>query len=416
MVKPGERTITTPPVEVGCRKQPPAHGEPFQVKFRIRMEAGQTVSHDEITVPVLFDAPEFTNLKLDDGVMVRNRAFGTGNGNGRADAGERMLVYEGDHKLRLYTNDPWVISGEEQLLDEQIPAIWEDGFTLSSVISIAKDCPDGHCIEFTGNYETNTYNPIERKVHWGKVKLNVHNPESDTMYFIAHRGESGSAPENTLAAFRLAWERNADAVELDIHLSKDNRIMVIHDGNTRRTSGKDFIVKDTDSDVLRTLDVGSFKDSIFRGEKIPFLEEAIDMIPSGKKLVIEIKSGADVLPWLGKLARGSEKAGQLVFIAFDWQVILEARNMFPDNPCYWLSSNKAEIIKKLGDAAAAGLTGLDLFHKVIDQDLMDRARALNLDIMAWTVDDQAEAKRLTELGVRALTTNQTGFLRTQIIE
>src|SRR5512145_1354795 len=88
-----------------------------------------------------------------------------------------------------------------------------------------------------------------------------HKVNLEKIAFIAHRGESGSAPENSLAAFRLAWEVNADAVELDIHLSKDNRIVVIHDANTKKTSRQHFIIKNTDSEVLRKLDVGSFKDS-----------------------------------------------------------------------------------------------------------------------------------------------------------
>ncbi|MBN1789216.1 MAG: hypothetical protein JW830_01880 [Bacteroidales bacterium] len=239
---------------------------------------------------------------------------------------------------------------------------------------------------------------------------------SGQISYIAHRGESGSAPENTLAAFRLAWERNADAVELDIHLSKDNRIMVIHDANTKRTSAEDYSVKDTESDILRTLDVGLFKDSAFKGERIPFLEEAIRIIPPGKKLVVEIKSGSDVLPWLGKVVKASKKEDQLVFIAFDWQVILEARKMFPDNPCYWLSSNKKETMEKLDEAAAAGLDGLDLHFLVIDEALMQEAGNLNLEIMAWTVDNPVEAKRLSDMGVKSITTNHTAWLRSQMAE
>ena len=67
---------------------------------------------------------------------------------------------------------------------------------------------------------------------------------------IAHRGASYLAPENTVASAKLAWELGADAVEVDIFLSKDNRIMVIHHPNTKRTSGKDYEVKNTSSDIL----------------------------------------------------------------------------------------------------------------------------------------------------------------------
>jgi enterochelin esterase-like enzyme len=176
-VAAGERIVTLPSLEVACHKLPPPHGEPSQVRFKIIIQTASDVFKDEIIVPVLFDVPDFTNLKTDDGLLIRDKAYGKGNGNGLADAGERILIYEGDHRLRLYTDDPWVIYQEEALVDEQIPAIWEDGFTLSSIIAISKDCPDGHIIEFTGNYETNTYNPIERNLHWGKVRIAVNNPK-----------------------------------------------------------------------------------------------------------------------------------------------------------------------------------------------------------------------------------------------
>ena len=237
--------------------------------------------------------------------------------------------------------------------------------------------------------------------------------QKDTVHvsFIAHRGESGSAPENTLAAFRMAWEVNADAVELDIHLSKDNRIMVIHDGNTLRTSGQNLVIKDTNSEDLRKIDVGILKDSTFKDERIPFLEEVINTIPPGRKIIIEIKSGADVLPWLEKVVAQSGKKDQLVFISFDWQVIVDAKAIFPENPCYWLSSKKEVLYDKMNEAAAAGLDGLDLQFSVIDEELMDKARQLHLDIMAWTVDNPEEAKRLIGLGVTGITTNRSSWLR-----
>jgi enterochelin esterase-like enzyme len=173
-VQPGQRIVVLPPFTIDCIKTPPDHGEPFQVKFTLKADAGFGINADVITVPVLFDAPLFTRVIIDDGRVVRDKAYGTGNGNGVAEAGENVLLYTGDHRLRLYTDDPWVIIREENLVDEQIPSVWEDSFTLSSVISISKECPDGHVIEFTGNYETLTYNPVERKVHWGKVRLVVH--------------------------------------------------------------------------------------------------------------------------------------------------------------------------------------------------------------------------------------------------
>ena len=234
--------------------------------------------------------------------------------------------------------------------------------------------------------------------------------------FIAHRGESSRAPENTLAAFKLAWELNADGAELDIHLSKDHRIMVIHDGNTKRTTGKEFEIKDSKSKLIRKLDAGSFKDPSFRNEKIPFLEEVIRTIPPGKKLFIEIKCSADVLPWLKKLIQKCNKEDQLVFIAFDWQTIVDTKHVFPKNHCYWLCSNKKELLEKMDKTAAEGVDGLDLYSPVIDEELMSKAREKKLDVLAWTVDDTKEAKRLIDLGVIGITTNRTSLIKSQLNE
>ncbi|HEX2394685.1 MAG TPA: alpha/beta hydrolase-fold protein [Bacteroidales bacterium] len=174
-INPEQRLIQLPPFEISCNKQPPPHGEPYQIKLFIDVETDDSLFTDELILPILFDAPCFDSIKIDDGAEVKHRIFGKGNGDGIANPGENILLYNGGHRLRVFTNDPWVIFNEEELLDQQIPAIWEDGFTLSSVISIAEDCPDGHIIEFTGYYETNTWNPIERNLHWGKAFIIVRN-------------------------------------------------------------------------------------------------------------------------------------------------------------------------------------------------------------------------------------------------
>src|SRR5687767_10257607 len=87
------------------------------------------------------------------------------------------------------------------------------------------------------------------------------------MQFIAHRGASHDAPENTLAAVRLAWAQHADAVEVDVHLTRDGRLAVIHDPDTQRTAGVARVVAQSTLAELQLLDVGRWKASRFAGEK-----------------------------------------------------------------------------------------------------------------------------------------------------
>jgi glycerophosphoryl diester phosphodiesterase len=107
---------------------------------------------------------------------------------------------------------------------------------------------------------------------------------------IAHRGASFDAPENTRAAVDLAWQQNADAAEIDIHVSRDGEIVVIHDDNTRRTTGLDAEVAALSLEELKKLDAGIWKGLQFAGESIPTLDEILALIPPGRRLFIEIKS------------------------------------------------------------------------------------------------------------------------------
>ncbi len=233
---------------------------------------------------------------------------------------------------------------------------------------------------------------------------------------IAHRGASYLAPENTVASAKLAWELGADAVECDVYLTKDNRVMVIHDKDTRRTCSekKNLIIEKTPSILLRDLDAGSWKDEKYKGEKIPFISELIETVPEGKKLVVEIKCGEEVLPALKRSIEKSGKGGQIVFIAFDWDTIVKTKKEFPDNKCYWLCSSKATVKKRISEIAGTRLDGINLQNIIIDQEIMDLAKAANIEVLSWTIDDPVEVKRLIDLGVTGITTNRPGWLKEEL--
>lgn len=234
--------------------------------------------------------------------------------------------------------------------------------------------------------------------------------------FIAHRGASYLAPENTVAAANLAWELGADAVEIDVYLTKDNRVMALHDKNTRRTTGgkKSLAIKDTPSLVLRDLDVGSWKDEKYKGEKIPLISEIIETVPDGKNLVVEIKTGSEILPHLRREIEKSGKLDQMIFICFGWKTILDTKKEFPENACYWLSSLKQGLKKKMEKAAEAGLEGVNLNYKIIDEDVVQMAKELNLEVLTWTVNDPETAKKMTKLGVTGITTDRPKWLKQEM--
>lgn len=244
--------------------------------------------------------------------------------------------------------------------------------------------------------------------------LSVYSSSQAQVSFIAHRGASYLAPENTVGSANLAWELGADAVEIDIQLTVDNKVMVHHDSNTRRQTGVDMKIKDSSAKDLRRLDAGSFKSEKFRGEKIPFLKEIIATIPDGKTLFVEIKCGSEILPFLKEIVDESDRKDQIAFIGFGLQTIIDAKKLMPERKCYWLSSIGAEVKMKMKEVAENGLDGIDLRSKIINEKLMAKASELGLEVLCWTVDDPREAKRVIKLGVKGITTNRPAWLKEQL--
>ena len=224
---------------------------------------------------------------------------------------------------------------------------------------------------------------------------------------IAHRGASYDAPENTMASFKLGWEKRAN-VELDVYLSKDNRMVVIHDASTKRTAGVDLKVKETASDQLRELDVGSSKAKKFAGEHIPFLAEVVQAIPPKQKLYIEIKCGKEILPALRQLLVESGKMSQVVIIGFDLETVAESKKLI-DVPTYWLKGTDKDKQTKqwiphdpklVQMAKANGLDGLDVDYAGVTEEFVRAAKAAGQKLYVWTVDDPQEAQAAGQAGRR----------------
>lgn len=238
--------------------------------------------------------------------------------------------------------------------------------------------------------------------------------------FIAHRGASYDAPENTVGAMRLGFAQGADAGELDVHLSADGRIVVIHDFDTARVAGVSNVVARTSAEALTRLEAGQW--GKWRGtpfqERIPLLDDALETVPDGKRLFIEVKCGPEILPELERvLARSRLRAEQKVIIGFDWETVRQAKERFPNLQVFWLAGadkNKryapvGELIEK---ARGAKVDGLNLEKGFpIDRGFVEQVRAAGLKLYVWTVDEPEVAARLVAAGVNGITTNRPEWLR-----
>lgn len=242
----------------------------------------------------------------------------------------------------------------------------------------------------------------------------------------AHRGASHDAPENTLAAFELAWEQGADAIEGDFYLTADRQIVCIHDADTLRTTGVKKIVAETTLAELRELEAGSWKDRAFAGEKLPTFAEVLAIVPEDKQFFIELKTGPEIVPALAEQLRGKSVDPQrLLIIAFNAETVAACKREFPEIRAHWLVGFKqqddgtwtpdAESIAAAVRQTGADGVGLRGERKVLDDLFFAQLSALGVEeAHVWTIDDPADAQYFRDLGVFGITTNRPQFIRASL--
>ena len=242
------------------------------------------------------------------------------------------------------------------------------------------------------------------------------------MEIIAHRGASHDAPENTLAAARLAWADGADALELDLRLTADAQLAVVHDAELRRLAGTPLQVADATLAELQSLDVGRWKHARFVGEKIPSLPDMLATVPAGKRVFLEVKDGpAAIAPLVDNLAKSAVAATRAVIISFDFAAATAARKALPpgEGEVAWIVDyDEAEPVRieaLIERCRTAALDALDLSARwPLDAKAVELVHRARLKLYVWTVDDPAAARKLVAAGVDGLTTNRPGWLRTQL--
>lgn len=247
---------------------------------------------------------------------------------------------------------------------------------------------------------------------------------------VAHRGASFDAPENTLAAFRQAWQQQADAIEGDFYLTSDGEIVCIHDKSTKRVAPQQKerqIAKSTLAE-LRALDVGSWKDAKYRGEIIPTLQEVLATIPADKQIFVEIKCGPEILPELKKqLAAAKLQPEQVVIICFNQAVIRGARQTMPQYKANWLTSYKqnasktkwnpsrGSVLETLQQTDATGL-GTQSNLDVLAPEFVEAVHKAGKEFHVWTVNDAGPAQTLARWGADSITTDRPAFIREAIAD
>ena len=235
---------------------------------------------------------------------------------------------------------------------------------------------------------------------------------------IAHRGDSAHRPENTLASFASALELGADLVELDVQLTRDGQVVVIHDPRVDRTTNGTGDVRQMALGELRTLSAGYPQrfGAVYAGERIPTLAEVLGLLRGRARAMIEIKRDS-----VGDDAAGGVEARTLAevrragmeddvaILSFDRRALLRCREQAPGLARGHLFY-RATIDEVLAGARAVASTLVMPEKGMLSEELCQRAREAGLKVATWVVDDPEELKALARFDLFGVGSNCPGVL------
>lgn len=223
----------------------------------------------------------------------------------------------------------------------------------------------------------------------------------------AHRGASGDAPENTMAAFRLAVAQGAEGIELDIQMTSDGKLVVIHDETLDRTTNGHGPVAALTYDELRQYDA-SHTFTAFRGEPVPLLSEVLELLqPTSLELNIELKNSS--LPYPGmeeetiRLVREFGMERRTVFSSFNHYSVAKLSGLAPEIEAAILYGER--LYRPWAYAAGFGARGLHPWFRHVDAETVRSAREAGVKIRPFTVNEDADIVQMLESGVDAVITN-----------
>lgn len=229
--------------------------------------------------------------------------------------------------------------------------------------------------------------------------------ESGRCLVIAHRGASAAAPENTLAAFRLAADQGADGIELDVQATADGHLVVIHDATVDRTTDGTGAVAALTLQQLCRFDAGRKFAPAFAGERIPLLAEVFEAVRARLLVDVEVKA-AGIEGLLVDLVRRMELTRLVLISSFDMQVVARVRELAPEIPAGLLQlAAHPQVAARLGAAAYLPSIG------TLTADTLTFCRQYDLRVITWTVCTEAEARHALSVGVDGMIADDPVFAR-----
>jgi glycerophosphoryl diester phosphodiesterase len=212
----------------------------------------------------------------------------------------------------------------------------------------------------------------------------------------AHRGHKGAAPENTLSAMSKAIESRADYAEMDVQLTADGKVVLLHDRDFKRVAGDSRRLEDMSYDEVRKLDVGSWFDPAFASERVPTLAEVIDLCRGKIRLNIELKlfgSDRSLIPAVADIIREKEFESECLITSLDYDALMEAKRHNPR------LRTGLTVAFALGDISRLEVEALSINADFLSDDLLRAAHRHGREVHVWTVDDAGQMIQLMKRGV-----------------
>jgi glycerophosphoryl diester phosphodiesterase len=227
---------------------------------------------------------------------------------------------------------------------------------------------------------------------------------------IAHRGASGHAPENTLAAFSKAIELGADGIELDVTMSSDGKIVVIHDDTLERTSSGQGLVWEKDAATLQALDAGTWFAPTYAGQRIPLFTEVLDLVGPDLFIDVEIKSGPyaqDTLAAVLALLRQQRHPDKTLVTSFDENIVRQCQEHAPEQACGLIFE-----VDNLPRAFSGNWPAVSSHYPLITDSFMQTCRSEGRLVYTWTVNTTDTMRKMIQAGVDGIITNYPDMLAT----
>ncbi len=230
-----------------------------------------------------------------------------------------------------------------------------------------------------------------------------------SMDIIAHRGMSGTYPENTMLSFIKAAEAGADGIELDVHLSRDGEVMIMHDESLERTAGMKKLLMECTRAELEKTNAGRTKDDAFGFTPVPSLEEYLSWVKdTGLYTNIELKTAPVYYPGIEektiRLIQRFSLEDRIIFSSFNWLSVIRARELDPDIRSGFLIASPR--IVNIGSLIHS--IGMEYYHpdySLLSDSAVSELKASSCGINAWTVNDDECIRKCLAWDVDGLITN-----------